>query len=73
MSKLVPVGVTGKGTLVVAAAIDYLFWDESAAAFAQRKELGGKQRRLLVAGKLSTQATRELDKAGWTVKSGLRS
>ena len=72
MSNLVPVGVTGDGTPVAAAAIDYAFWDANAAAFAQRKELGGKQRVVLVAGKSTHRAKQEFDKAGLTLRSGLR-
>jgi hypothetical protein len=72
MSNLVPVGVAGDGRLVAAVGIDYGTWDKDAAAFAQRKELAAKGRTLLAAGKLSPRATKELEKAGWTVKAGLR-
>jgi len=72
MSNMVPVGIEGDGTLVVAAAIDYAYWDKSAAEFAQRKELGGKRRVLLVAGGASNRAKQEFAKAGLTLRSGLR-
>jgi hypothetical protein len=72
MSNLVPVGVTADGRVIAAAGIDYGSWDKDAAAFAQRKALAGKSRTLLVAGKLSPRAKQELEKAGWTVKQGLR-
>jgi hypothetical protein len=72
MSGMVPVGVAEDGTLVVAAAIDYAWWDQAAADFAQRKELKGKRRVLLVAGDASERARQEFGKAGWTLRSGLR-
>jgi hypothetical protein len=72
MSKLVPVGVTADGTLVVSAAIDYAFWDKSAAEFVQRKGLDDKKKVLLIAGAASERANAELAKAGFTVRTGLR-
>ena len=72
MSGMVPVGVTGNGTLVIAAAIDFVFWDKTAAEFALRKELKAKQRTLLVAGVASERAKQELAKSGWTLRTGLR-
>jgi hypothetical protein len=72
MSNLVPTGVAVDGTVIAALAIDYGIWDKDAAAFAQRKELAAKGRTLLVAGKLSPRAKQELEKAGWTIKTGLR-
>lgn len=72
MSNLVPAGVTADGRVIAAVGIDYGSWDKDAAAFGQRKELAAKSRTLLVAGKLSPRAKQELEKAGWTVKQGLR-
>jgi hypothetical protein len=72
MSNLVPVGVAADGRVIAAVAIDYGTWDKDAAAFAQRKDLAAKGRTLLVAGKMSPRAKQELEKAGWTVKAGLR-
>jgi hypothetical protein len=72
MSNLVPAGVTADGRLVAAAAIDHGTWDADAAAFATRKELAAKSRTLLLAGTLSDRAKQEIEKAGWTVKTGLR-
>ena len=72
MSNLVPVGTTADGRIVASAAIDYGIWDADAQAFGQRKEVAGKGRTLLVAGKLSPQARQGLEKAGWTVKDQLR-
>jgi hypothetical protein len=73
MSNMVPVGVREDGTLVIAVAIDYAWWDKAAAEFAQRKELKGKRRMLLVAGIASDRAKQEFGKAGWMLRSGLRS
>lgn len=73
MSGMVPVGVAADGTLVVAVAIDYASWNKAAAEFSQRKALQGKRRVLLVAGHASERARQEFSKAGWTLRSGLRS
>ena len=72
MSNLVPVGVAADGRVIASLAIDYGTWDKDAAAFAQRQDLAAKSRTLLVAGKLSPRAAKELEKAGWIVKAGLR-
>lgn len=72
MSVMVPVGIKVDGTPVIAAAVDYVYWDKIAAEFAQRKEIGGSRRVLLLAGKASERSTKELEKAGFTVKAGLR-
>ena len=69
---MVPLGVAGDGTLVAAAAIDYAYWDKSAAEFAQSKELKAKRRILLLAGATSERARQEFEKAGWTLRSALR-
>ena len=73
MSNMVPVGVKEDGTLVIAATIDCAYWDTAAAEFVQRKELKGKRRVLLVAGIASDRAKQEFGKAGWMLRSGLRS
>jgi hypothetical protein len=72
MSGMVPVGIAGDGTLVAAAAIDYAYWDKPAAEFAQRKELKAKRRILLVAGAASERARQEFEKAGWSLRTGVR-
>ncbi len=72
MSGMVPLGVAGDGTLVIAAAIDHAYWDATAAEFGQREELAGKRRVLLVAGTASPRARQELERAGWTLRGGLR-
>jgi hypothetical protein len=72
MSGIVPVGIADDGTLVIAAAIDYAFWDEAAAAFAQRKDLKATRRVLLVTGNASNRAKQEFARAGWTLRAGLR-
>jgi hypothetical protein len=72
MSNMVPVGVKEDGTLVAAAAIDYAWWDKAAAEFAQRKELKGKRRVLLVAGIASDRARQEFGNVGWMLRTGLR-
>ena len=72
MSHLVPVAVATDGTLVAAAAVDYVYWDKNTAEFAQRPEFKGKRRVLLVAGVASERAKREFAQKGWTLHTGLR-
>jgi hypothetical protein len=72
MSGMVPIGIASDGTLVAAAAVDYVYWDRTAAEFAQRKELKAKRRTLLVAGTVSDRAKQEFDKMGFSLRSGLR-
>jgi len=71
MSAMVPVGVKVDESLVIAAAVDYVYWDVIAAEFAQRKTLSGKRRVLLLAGNASPRATQDLERAG-TMRTGLR-
>ena len=72
MSNLIPVGVASDGTLVAAVAIDYAYWDKTAAEFAHRKEIAAKRRVLLIAGNASNRAKQEFARAGLTVRTGLR-
>ena len=72
MSEMVPIGIEKDGTLVVAAAVDYVYWDKTAAEFAQRKALKGKRRVLLVAGIASDRAKQEFESAGWKFETGQR-
>jgi hypothetical protein len=72
MSHLVPIAVEGDGTLVAAAAVDYVFWDKNTAEFAKRRDFTGKRRVLLVAGPASAMATQEFAKAGLTLRTGMR-
>ena len=72
MSEMVPIGIEEDGTLVVAAAVDYVYWDKTAAEFAQRKALKGKRRVLLVAGVASDRAKQEFESAGWKFETGQR-
>lgn len=72
MSNMVPIGVKDDGTLVISAAVDYVYWDKFASDFTQRKELRSKGSVLLVAGGASERAKLEFRKAGFTLVSGLR-
>jgi hypothetical protein len=72
MSNMVPVGVKDDGSLVISAAVDYVYWDKAASEFTQRKEFRGKGNVLLVAGGASEMAKREIRKAGFTMVNGLR-
>jgi hypothetical protein len=72
MRGIVPIGTAKEGSLVAAAAVDYLYWSEEAAAFAAAQELAAQKRVLLVAGQTSERAAKELSRLHWTLKSGLR-
>ncbi len=72
MSHLVPVGVDRDGTLVAAAAVDYVYWDRNTAEFAQRREFAGKRRVVLVAGPASATAKKAFAQAGITLRPDLR-
>jgi hypothetical protein len=72
MSHLVPIAVATDGTLVAAAAVDYVYWDKNTAEFAQRREFKGKRRVLLVAGPASATAKEAFAKAGVTMRTGMR-
>jgi hypothetical protein len=72
MSNMVPVGITADGAPVASAAIDYAWWNQAAAEFAQRKEMRGKRRALLISGNASELAKQRLEKAGVALTTGLR-
>ncbi|MFO1315795.1 MAG: hypothetical protein U1F58_09330 [Burkholderiales bacterium] len=72
MSNLVPVAVAADGTLVAAAAVDYVYWDRNTAEFAQRPDLKAKRRVLLVAGTASPAAQQAFAKAGLALRTGGR-
>lgn len=73
MRGIVPIGATKEGSLVAAAAVDYLYWSEDAAAFAAARELAAPKRVLLVGGQTSGRAASEFSRLQWTLKSGLLS
>lgn len=73
MRGIVPIGATKEGSLVAAAAVDYLYWSEDAAAFAAARELTAPKRVLLVGGQTSGRAASEFSRLHWTLKSGLLS
>lgn len=72
MSNFVVVGIESDGTRVAAVAIDYAYWDRTASEFVHRERLIGKRRVLLIAGGASNRAKQEFEKAGLTVRTGLR-
>ena len=71
MRGIVPIGEAKDRSLVVAAAVDYLYWSEEAAAFAKASDVAGAHRLLLVQGRASTRATEEFRRAGWTLRTGV--
>lgn len=72
MSGMVPFGVTESGAVVAAVAIDYAYWDQAAADFAQRRDFKAKRKVLLVAGNASDAAHRAFDEKGWQVRFAQR-
>lgn len=72
MNGIIAVGVAADDKLVVAADLDYVWWNREAAEFAARADLAAKRRTLLVSGALSPRAVDELTRARWDVRAGLR-
>jgi hypothetical protein len=66
-----PVGITAEGRGVTALPLDYVSWTERVASFAGREDLAPHQPRLLVTGRCSPVAKRELEAAGWIVREGI--
>lgn len=62
-----PAGLTADGTCEVAAPVDQVSWTEQTALFAQRSDLPGERRRLLLGGSLSPSATSGFSESGWSV------
>lgn len=71
-SGVIVVGSPDPGELVVAADLDYVWWNEQTAEFAARSDLKAKRRTLLVSGIASKRAVEELAHARWAVRTGLR-
>ena len=69
---IVPIGKSKDGTVQAAAAVDYLYWNHEADAFAHATETAGSKRVLLAQGQLSARASQEFTRAGWTVRAALR-
>jgi hypothetical protein len=67
------VGQTRDGKLVIAAPLDYVAWVQPAEDFAQRSDLKGSERWLLLAGTASPRATKELAARGWRVNENVAS
>jgi hypothetical protein len=66
-------GQTRDGKLVIAAPLDYVAWVQPAEDFAQRSDLEGSERWLLLAGTASPRATKELAARGWRVNENVAS
>jgi hypothetical protein len=72
MRGIVPIGKAKDGSLIAAAAVDYLYWSEEAAAFSVAKEVAASKRVLLVQGQASARAGSEFARAGWALRTGVR-
>jgi hypothetical protein len=59
---------TRGGRAEVPAAVDYVVWTEPVKAFAERKNLKGAQRDILVTGLASARAREGLQATGWAVQ-----
>ena len=71
-SGVVVIGEKSGGDIVVAADLDYLWWNADSAAFAARSDVKAKRRTLLLSGAASAKATQELERARWDVRTRLR-
>jgi hypothetical protein len=59
---------TRSGRMEVPVPVDYVVWTEPVKAFAERKNLKGSQREVLVTGLPSARAREGLQATGWTVQ-----
>jgi hypothetical protein len=59
---------TRGGRVEVPAPVDYVVWTEPVRAFAERKDLKGTRRDILVTGLASERAREGLQAAGWAVR-----
>lgn len=59
----------GGGGVVVTGQVDYIAWTKNAAAFANRPDLKASTRSLVMTGRLSPRAAKELAALHWTVKT----
>jgi hypothetical protein len=59
---------TRDGRMEVPAPVDYVVWTEPVKAFAERKNLKGAQRNILVTGVASARAREGLQATGWAVQ-----
>jgi hypothetical protein len=58
---------TRDGRMAVPAPVDYVVWTEPVKAFAERKNLKGPRRDILVTGLASARAREGLQATGWSV------
>jgi hypothetical protein len=59
---------TRGGRMEVPAPVDYVVWTEPVKAFAERNQLKGVQRKILVTGLASARAREGLQATGWAVQ-----
>ena len=68
---LVPVGRTAAGETIVAAAIDYAWWDARLDEFVRHPAFKGQKPLVLIAGRASPRAEQEFARRGWQLRTGL--
>lgn len=61
-------GWTKEGNVIAPAHADYIAWTRRIAQFAQHSDFQTKERSLLISGKCSPLARKELTTLGWTVE-----
>ena len=59
---------TREGRVEVPAPVDYVVWTEPVKAFAERKDMKGAKRKVLVTGIASARAREGLQATGWSVQ-----
>ncbi len=59
---------TREGRVEVPAPVDYVVWTEPVKAFAERKDMKGAKRNILVTGIASARAREGLQATGWSVQ-----
>ncbi|HYH40644.1 MAG TPA: hypothetical protein VD867_01565 [Burkholderiales bacterium] len=64
-------GQTRDGKLIIPAPLDYVAWVQPVEDFARRSDLKGSERTVLLAGKATPRATKELATLGWRVNENV--
>ena len=62
------VGRTASGAVVVPAPVDYASWTEGLSRFARRPDLRAGERSIVLTGKASPRAKREVAALGWSIR-----
>jgi hypothetical protein len=63
-----PIGRNKSGRIVATMPLDYVTWNERVENFADREDLGAKDRVVILTGRLSPRAHDEMKKRGWVIR-----